>query len=449
MKTNNFNEPTHFESLYPADVRFEEIEKIFSIIKSGRSCELVGLPGSGRSNILKLLSYNRNVRIKHVGDNQKWFHFVYMDVSEVRGRNLYDVTKFILISLAYSFAERDLKDEYKVLNDYLKEAVSFNDELILFQALKKSVDYLAIQKELTVVLLFDRFEQFIQDVNEQFFSNLRILRNRAKYRFSVVFALTRPLEQLLEPQIYSQFSEFLSENIIYLSLHDTKELNFRLSYLEKVTDKKIAEKIKSEILKLTGGHGRLSRLSFETMLSEENQAEDFKIYLLNKSSIKSALSDIWNFLTPSEQTKLEFSNQGLASSSEIDLKYLENVGLVKNGIITIPLLTDFIKTLPKQTSENITFDHGKNEIYKGKTPLSEKLSASEFRLLKFLVSNPDRVCEKEEIIQSVWKDSKTQEGVTDQALDQIIYRLRKKIEDDPNNPSHIHTIKGRGIRFSP
>ena len=43
---------------------------------------------------------------------------------------------------------------------------------------------------------------------------------------------------------------------------------------------------------------------------------------------------------------------------------------------------------------------------------------------------------------------KTTEGVTDQALDQLIFRLRKKIEDDPNNPEFIQTIKGRGLKFS-
>ena len=50
----------------------------------------------------------------------------------------------------------------------------------------------------------------------------------------------------------------------------------------------------------------------------------------------------------------------------------------------------------------------------------------EFKLLKFFIDNPDRIIEREEIIKAVWKDEKTTEGVTDQALDQLIFRLRKK-----------------------
>jgi DNA-binding response OmpR family regulator len=81
-------------------------------------------------------------------------------------------------------------------------------------------------------------------------------------------------------------------------------------------------------------------------------------------------------------------------------------------------------------------------------PISDKLSPSEFKLLKYLIENKERLCTKDEIINSVWTDQKTQEGVTDQALDQIFYRLRKKIEKDPTSPHYIHTIKGKGYKLS-
>ena len=88
------------------------------------------------------------------------------------------------------------------------------------------------------------------------------------------------------------------------------------------------------------------------------------------------------------------------------------------------------------------------EILKGETVLSDKLTSLEYRLLKFMLENKNRVLGKEEIINAVWREAKTTLGVTDQALDQLIFRLRKKIEDDPNNPEHILTVKGRGFKFS-
>ncbi len=67
--------------------------------------------------------------------------------------------------------------------------------------------------------------------------------------------------------------------------------------------------------------------------------------------------------------------------------------------------------------------------------------------MKFLLENKDRIIEKEEIINTVWGDQKTVLGVTDQALDQLVFRLRKKIEDNPNQPQFIQTIKGRGFKL--
>lgn len=435
-------EPVHFESLYPEATRENEVDAVLSYMKKGSSCQVVGLPGVGRSNLLRLLAYNNKARVKHLGDNYKWYHFVYMDLSEVKGRNLFDVTKFILISLSYSLSERKMEEEQKKVNDFLKEALPFTDELILFQALKKAIDYLSLEQELTVILLFDRFDTQFNQLTPEFFTNLHVLRNRAKYRFSCVFSLERPLEELIEPAIFSEFYEFIAGNTVYLTPSDSKANEFRFAYLERASGKTTNPKVKDEILILTGGHGKLSRIALETILAEEKIPQDLSLFLLSKSAIKSSLFEIWNALSPQEQKDV------LKNDFKTGHQYLELSGLAKNGKIAIPLFSDFIKNLPPPTAEKIEFIPETNEIRQGEESLTDKLSPSEFKLLRFLIQNKDKVCEKEEIINTVWTDEKTQEGVTDQALDQIVYRLRRKIEADPNNPTHLHTVKGRGYKFS-
>lgn len=441
---NEAIESSHFESLYPPDSRFSEIEKVLSFIKNGNSCQIVGLPGVGRSNLLGLLSYNRAVRQKHLGENQKWFHFVLCNFSEIRKKPLFDATKFIFLSLVDSLRERRMDEEYEALDKIFKESVVSKDELVLFQGLKRAIDFMCIEKELTVVFLFDRFEEYISMLETEFFANLRILRNRAKYRFSIIFSLNRPLEDLIEPMLFADFYEFLAGNIVYLPLLDKPGLDFRISYLEKVSGKKIDKKIIDDVISLTAGHGKLTRLSLEAILSNQEAGiknKDLKDSFIEQKSIQSALFEIWISLLPEEERGIHDSRFIIHDS------YLEEVGLIQNGEITIPLLTDFILSMKESNNQTITFDHITNEIKKGETIISDTLSSSEFRLLKFLLENSDKIIEREEIIKSVWKDAKSTEGVTDQALDQLIFRLRKKIEDDPNNPVHLQTIKGRGIRF--
>lgn len=464
----------HFESLYPSNTRFEEVQKILDYVKSGNSCEALGLPGTGKNNLLGMLSYNRNVRLHHLGENQKWMHFVSMDFSEVKNRPLADVVKFMLISLTYSLSERKLESEHHTLQRLMKDA-NLTDELILFQTLKRAIDYLAIEKELTIVFLFDRFEQYIPEVTEQFFTNLKILRNRAKYRFSVVFSLTRPLEDILERAIISEFYEFLGSHHVYLRIYDPVGIAFRLSYLEKATGKKADEKTKKEIVQLCAGHGKLCRVAYEAVLASYDLSSrsraprgsgDLKTqeiaspdrhrgrndslldFLLSQNIVQGVLSEIWNALTPAEQSFVKTQDRQSPSPQA----YLEHIGLIHNRKITIPLFEAFIQSRFFQAmrlkSGPITYDVDRNEILKGRNSITEKLSPSEFRLLRFLIKNSERICEKDELISAVWRDTQTLAGVSDQALDQIIYRLRKKIEDDPNHPTHIQTIKGRGVKFT-
>lgn len=437
-------EPTHFEALYPANSRFDVIASLFKFIKEGNSCELIGLPGVGRANIFGLLAYNHAVREAHVGENQKWFHFIPVDFSEVRNKPLFDVTKLMFLELVESLHERKLLSEYEEISNIFKESLTFGDELVLSQGLKKAIEYLAIEKELTVVFLFERFEEYLPMLTQDFFSNLRILRNRAKYRFSAVFSVGRPLEDNLDPLMLSDFYEFLAGHHVFVPLEDTPVADFRLKYLEKVTGGNIPPKIQKEVETLTGHHGKLTRLCFEAFLStkEEITTQLF----LSKKPILGALQEIWHYLSPQEQ---QIAQEFAFSKTPISNGFLENVGLVKQEKIAIPLFTEFIKTTPSITKQDLTFDPLTNTIKKGSTTLSDTLTASEFRLLSYLLQHPDEVVSRDDIIQTVWKDAASTAGVTDQAVDQLVFRLRKKIEANPNNPLFIQTIKGRGIKYSP
>lgn len=462
QSNNGAIESSHFEALYPPESRSTEIEKILKLVREGKSVQLVGLPGVGRSNLLGLLSYNKNIRNTHLKENHKWFHFVPIDFSQVRKKELSEVTKFIFLNLVESVREREeIKDadsrfagvgSYDKINKIFKECIETNDELVIFSGLKRSIDFLSIEKELTVVFLFDRFEEYISILSSEFFSNLRVLRNRAKYRFSAIFSLNRPLDELIEPALFADFYEFLADNIIFLSILDKPGLDFRISYLEKVSTEKFDSQTIQEVLKLTGGHGKLTRLCLETVLTTNNSQliTDRKLqeFLLEQKNVKGSLFEIWSSLLPEEQNYL----QKLVSTSEVKLQdtsevlILEELGLIKNAKFTIPLFEEFIKFIPIP-ERKISFDTSTNDLMFGEQRLSDVLTSAEYRLLKYLLENEGRIIERDEIIKAVWKDEKTTEGVTDQAVDQLIFRLRKKIEDDPNNPNHVQTLKGRGLRF--
>ncbi len=463
---------SNFESLYPDTTRFDQIEQILRFVKEGKSCQVIGLPGAGRGNILGFLAYNKAIRQKHLGDTLSSFHFVLVNFTELRKRSLYDTTKFFFLALLDSFRERKMQNIYDQVNAIFKESVAIHDELVLFHGLKRVIDLLAIEKQLTIVLLFDHFEEYIPMLTPEFFTNLRVLRNRAKYHFSVVFSVNRPLEETLEPTLFADFHEFFANHIVYLPLLDKPGIDFRIAYLEKITEKKIDKKLLENVLHLTGGHMKLTRVALETILatssrhSGEKQRDDSRIsnhderswtsqddelshFLLSQKTIHSALYEIWNYLTPAEQTHLAkrlFGKEYLDEHTTM----LTQLHLLKDETVLIPLFETFVQTEFKDKQvgkESIVFDQNANDIKKGTAVLSDKLTSSEFKLLRFLIQNTEKVVERNDIVNAVWGDAKSTAGVTDQALDQLIFRLRKKIEDDPNNPTHLQTVKGRGFKF--
>jgi phosphate regulon transcriptional regulator PhoB len=69
------------------------------------------------------------------------------------------------------------------------------------------------------------------------------------------------------------------------------------------------------------------------------------------------------------------------------------------------------------------------------------LSATEFRLLLYLVERKGRVFSREQLLNALWKDEAFVEPRT---VDVHIRRLRMQIEDDPSSPVHIRTRRGLG-----
>ena len=78
------------------------------------------------------------------------------------------------------------------------------------------------------------------------------------------------------------------------------------------------------------------------------------------------------------------------------------------------------------------------------TPLA--LTATEFRLLEFLMSRPGVVFSREQLLNAVWGQDR---AITDRAVDVYVLRLRQKIEEDPTAPELIHSVRGFGYTFEP
>jgi hypothetical protein len=87
-------------------------------------------------------------------------------------------------------------------------------------------------------------------------------------------------------------------------------------------------------------------------------------------------------------------------------------------------------------------DEGKKEaVVDGK---QKKLSKKEYDLLVLLYRNTGNICSRDEIIEAVWPESRDTSAISDATIDQLIHRLREKVEPEPARPSRIVSKKAFG-----
>jgi len=76
-----------------------------------------------------------------------------------------------------------------------------------------------------------------------------------------------------------------------------------------------------------------------------------------------------------------------------------------------------------------------------------EMTAMEFDLLAHLAGSPREVFSREQLLQAVWGSSS--QWQSDATVTEHVRRLRRKIEEDPDDPRWITTVRGVGYRFEP
>ena len=91
---------------------------------------------------------------------------------------------------------------------------------------------------------------------------------------------------------------------------------------------------------------------------------------------------------------------------------------------------------------DLKVDSLKGTIFKGDTEIF--LSVLEYRMLLVFLNNKGVVLSRNKLLEEIWDIAG--DFVNDNTLTVYIKRLREKIEDDPQNPKIIKTIRGLGYK---
>ena len=141
---------------------------------------------------------------------------------------------------------------------------------------------------------------------------------------------------------------------------------------------------------------------------------------------------------------------------------IDSIMLQDGDVIQIALAQQFIylssdSTLPLDIPAGVPaeiaslprllrLDKRSRRVWIGNEELLPPLSVSQFQLLELLYDNPGRVVSRTELIQVVW-GKEDAIGISEQALDALIRRLRDRLA--AINPTHafLVTVRGHGLRL--
>lgn len=105
-------------------------------------------------------------------------------------------------------------------------------------------------------------------------------------------------------------------------------------------------------------------------------------------------------------------------------------------------LTPIEKSVTTVTYGNLSMDREKCCAFKDGKPI--ELGAKEYKLLLYFVENPERVFTKRQLYHAVWEEDFYYD---DNTIMVHISRIRSRIEDDPQKPKYLKTIRGIGYKL--
>ena len=161
-------------------------------------------------------------------------------------------------------------------------------------------------------------------------------------------------------------------------------------------------------------------------------------------------------LIPHIDKPLEIKDLGSKNGSFLNGKKINESVYIKDGDqIKIALVQNFIfvssdSTVPlgnaKKASGRLLIDSRARRVWLLEREIIPALSVQQFHLLQSLYEQSGEVVAREKIVQAVW-GLKEGEGVTEQALDALVRRLRERLLEFDKKHNYLVTVRGFGIRL--
>lgn len=433
--------PIYKECAFPADYRRAEVGQILGAVYRLRSIAVTGLPGMGKSSVMRFVVGHREAQALHLAGRAATTAFVHVDCV---GLACGDEDEILAEILAQLQRER------------LAPTISPGANGGTRQQLKDAI--LNLDAGLHLAVVVDDLDQAAARQSRPLYNYLAHLRNsRPKGNLSYILASRRPLGPLYELQ------ELLDDpcNIGPLAHADALESLRRDEQRLGVAFDAVQREV---LVATTGGHPGFLKNAAELVAGGRADttlpAPELACRLLASTKIASLADELWHDLSAAEQAAAIKIAHGSTFDPASGALTLEQYGLATRsqpaGVLGLfcPLFLALVRSRSATPSLVQVTPSGPNEARVASAASEERVSLPPrvFALLLALARSPGQVVPADEIIEAVYGARAA--GVSDAALAQLAKRLRRALDPpgrrltgDPEYRS-VETIRNVGYRLN-
>jgi len=465
---------------YPESYRAREVKILADWIGAGESGLVVGLAGSGKSNLLGFVCRRPEVLRPYLTNKELKLALVQVDLNNLPDSDLVTLFQIILRALYEARAQfATIEPELAEVVENLYRKVEDKDRPFLSQSALREVLLSLAAEGMRLVLVLDPFDEFCRTAPLEVLDNLRGLRDGFKTTLSYIMGVGQPLAYLRDPLEIGKIYQLLDIHVCRTGAMDEADARWIIDQVASATDRSFTEAEIERLIELTGSYPSLLKAAslWLAQISPVPEPETWAQALTAERSVQYRLEAIWNGLTIKEQELMsELEKWQSKVAARIDRRQDEDgaaadrrqaletvlkgltephrdllIELAAKGLccqtgtdwrIASDLMAHFVARIKGGSGGKIWVDQESETLYQGQTPL-ENLAPLERSILSFLVQHPRVRHTKTDLIVNTWPEELRREGVTDQSLYQAILELRKKIEPDWTKPRHLITWRGK------
>jgi DNA-binding winged helix-turn-helix (wHTH) protein len=447
--------------MLPDTLRYEDSVYVLERVADGDCSSIVGVSNTGKSTLLRTLALPE-VRQRVPGNHRDQQIFVYVDFNlmlEATEQGFYElILRCLLEELAglgpeATFMDR-LQSTYKTL---VAPPSSFQISLSFTEGLT------AVCQGLTgdLILLFDEFDEPFEQIDGRAFLNLRALKDKYRERLSFVTATNHRLSSIRRGRDVDEFIELFDPFTRFLGPLESSDVDDVIGWVATQGDYTFDDEDRGFLHHHADGHLGLL-LSICRALGEVTGApvrdpgQDWLIHRQVREQLDSDLNvqgecrKLWDDLTEEQRDALIAVVGAEEDVDQRALESLEKKGLIHHGeeMLFSPVFEGFVRRqrlTRHRRNEGVRVDVESGSVWVDGRQTAT-LTDLEYRLLLLLYGRPNQICDKYQIVESVWGEEYIDQ-VDDARIDKLLSRLRAKIEPDSHNPRYIITVRGRGYKL--